>query len=148
MASQTSAKRFALLVGIDLYQCDGSRKRVGGEPVSLKSLHGCVNDVQALKDFLRSKFQVDDPWDLTSSSFATDSDMSKTPQDRWPTFDNIKRYFNKVKDEARAGDMFFFHFSGHGAQLEKTDASPKDGRAKDPSLMTVDYCRGNPAVRG
>ncbi|KAI4285972.1 MAG: hypothetical protein L6R38_000265 [Xanthoria sp. 2 TBL-2021] len=148
MASQTSAKRFALLVGIDLYQCDGSRKRVGGEPVSLKSLHGCVNDVQAMKHFLGNNFQVDDLCDLTSSSFATDSDISKTTQDRWPSFDNIKRYFNKVKDEARAGDMFFFHFSGYGAQLEKTDSSPKDGRAKDPSLMTVDYCRGNPAVRG
>lgn len=45
-------------------------------------------------------------------------------------------------------DLFFFHFSGHGAQLEKTDTSPKNGRATDPSLMTVDYCRGNPAVRG
>ncbi len=95
-----------LLVGIDLYQCDGSRKREEGEPVSLKNPHECVNDVQANKDIIRSRLQRDDSWVLTSSAY---SDISKEPQDRWPTFDNINKYFDKIKEEARAGDQVIFH---------------------------------------
>lgn len=148
MTSRIPSKRFALLAGIDLYQCDESRRTEKGEPISLGNLHGCVNDVQAIKEFLRSKFQLDDPCVLTSSPSPTDVKISKEPQDCWPTFDNIKRQFDKVIEKARAGDQFFFHFSGHGAPLNKTDSSPKNGHANDPSLMTVDYCCGKPAVRG
>lgn len=148
MTTRISSKRLALLVGIDLYHCDGSRRKDKGEPISLKNLHGCVNDVQVIKEFLRSRFQLDDPCVLTSSPSPTNVKISNEPQDRWPTFDNIKRQFDRVKEETRAGDQFFFHFSGHGAQLNKTDSSPMNGRANDPSLMTVDYCCGKPAVRG
>lgn len=148
MTSRSPSKRFALLVGIDLYQCDESRRTEKGEPISLKNLHGCVNDVQVIKEFLRSRFQLEDPCVLTSSPSPTDVKIPKEPQGRWPNFDNIKRHFDKVKEEARAGDQFFFHFSGHGARLNKTGRSPMNGHANDPSLMTVDYCCGKPAVRG
>lgn len=148
MTSRSPSKRFALLVGIDLYQCDESRRTEKGEPISLKNLHGCVNDVQVIKEFLRSRFQLEDPCVLTSSPSPTDVKIPKEPQGRWPSFENIKRHFDKVKEEARAGDQFFFHFSGHGARLNKTGRSPMNGHANDPSLMTVDYCCGKPAVRG
>lgn len=148
MTSRTTSKRFALLAGIDMYHCDESRRTEKGEPFSLKNLHGCVNDVQGIKEFLRSRFQLDDPCVLTSSPSPTDGKIPEEPQDRWPTFENIKRQFDKVKEEACAGDQFFFHFSGHGARLNKTENSPRNGLANDPSLMTVDYCCGKPAVRG
>ncbi|KAF6824710.1 hypothetical protein CMUS01_10122 [Colletotrichum musicola] len=43
--------------------------------------------------------------------------------------------------------MFLFHFSGHGAELDPVAASP-DRHRKDPSLLTADFCRGGPEVRG
>ena len=94
-------KQFALLVGIDLYQSNGFKKREGNDVVSLTRLHKCINDVQTVKEFSQSKSQLDDTCELTSSSLATNSDISKEPQDRYHTFDNIKKYSDKVKEDAR-----------------------------------------------
>lgn len=150
MASPISPKRFALLVGIDLYLNDGSRKNEKGEPLSLGELRGCVNDVRAVAELLRKEFKLEDPRILTSSltpsGFTCPTEPTE-PSDRWPTFDNIKREFDTVVEQAGPGDLFFFHFSGHGAQLQLTRKSPR-GRNTDPSLMTMDFCCGKPAVRG
>ena len=93
MAFPISPKRFALLVGIDLYLNDGSRKKENGEPLSLGNLRGCVNDIRAIAKFLRKEFQLEQPRILTSpltaSSFT--SPTEPTPSDRRPTFDNIRR---------------------------------------------------------
>ncbi|EGU84553.1 hypothetical protein FOPG_17207 [Fusarium oxysporum f. sp. conglutinans race 2 54008] len=150
MAAPAPPKRFALLVGIDLYLNDSSRKFENGNPVSLSNLQGCVNDVQAIKEFLRNEFQLSKPSVLTSSvTESIDKELAKPEEspDRWPTFANIKREFDAVYDHARAGDLFFFHFSGHGARLDPIDGSPTRS-PKEPSLLTMDFCCGNPAVRG
>ncbi|KAH6984212.1 caspase domain-containing protein [Ilyonectria sp. MPI-CAGE-AT-0026] len=150
MTFPISPKRFALLVGIDLYLNDGSRKNNIGEPLSLGKLRGCVNDVQAVAELLRKEFQLEEPRALTSplapSSFMCPTEPTE-PSDRRPTFDNIKREFDTVAERAGPGDLFFFHFSGHGARLQPTSKSPP-GRATDPSLMTIDFCCEKPAVRG
>ncbi|KAJ4178418.1 hypothetical protein NW767_014875 [Fusarium falciforme] len=149
MSFPISPRRFALLVGIDLYLA-GSRQCGNGKLLSLGELRGCVNDVQAVAEFLRNEFQMDDPRILCSSrnrsGFAYSTEP-KEPPDRWPTFDNIKREFDTVAEHASAGDLFFFQFSGHGARLQPTSKSPP-GRSTDPSLITMDFCCGKPAVRG
>ncbi|KAI3571793.1 caspase domain-containing protein [Fusarium oxysporum f. sp. albedinis] len=150
MAFPIFPKRFALLVGIDLYLNDGSRKNENGEPISLGKLRGCVNDVRAVAELLRNEFQLEQPRILTSpltpSSFMCHTEPTEL-SDRQPTFDNIKREFDTVAEQAGPGDLFFFHFSGHGARLQPTSKSPP-GRPADPSLMTMDFCCGKPAVRG
>jgi hypothetical protein len=143
-------KRYALLVGVDLYLNNNSRKLENGSPLSVNSLHGCVNDVNALNAFLQHKYQVDRPAILTSSppdTFDKGPVTPREPSGLLPTFNNIKREFNTVHSRAIAGDFFFFHFSGHGARLEPVKSSPP-GRHDDPSLLTVDFCCGQPAVRG
>ncbi|KAK7219463.1 hypothetical protein V2G26_007466 [Clonostachys chloroleuca] len=55
------AKRFALLVGIDLYLDNKARK------VTINNLHGCVNDVKAVEAFLNSEYGLKNPVVLTSS---------------------------------------------------------------------------------
>lgn len=145
-----SPKRFALLVGIDLYMNDCSRKSGNGELFSLGNLRGCVNDVQAVANFLRDEFQLEEPRILTSSrnpSTLTYPTEPTEPPDRRPTFDNIKREFNTLIEQAGPGDLVLFHFSGHGARLQPTSKSPA-GRLTDPSLMTMDFGCGKPAVRG
>ncbi|EJT69648.1 hypothetical protein GGTG_12532 [Gaeumannomyces tritici R3-111a-1] len=146
MASPISPKRFALLVGIDQYSSDGSRKGENGKSLSLGNLRGCVNDVRAIADFLRNELQLQDPRILLSPTLSSSSAPTK-PTDLRPTFDNIKKEFDSVAEQAGPGDLFFFHFSGHGARLQPTSKSPP-GRSTDPSLMTMDFCCGKPAVRG
>ncbi|QYS99587.1 hypothetical protein H0G86_006710 [Trichoderma simmonsii] len=143
-------KRYALLVGIDLYLNDGSRKLPDGRELSLNDLHGCVNDVEAMREFLQSQYEFNDISILTSSFPSTTNDETTKPPeppDRWPTFSNIKREFETIYEKANAGDFFFFHYSGHGAQLTRVKKSPKK-RFKDPSLLMVDFCYGQPAIRG
>ncbi|KAL8299220.1 hypothetical protein RB594_003663 [Gaeumannomyces avenae] len=146
MASPISPRRFALLVGIDQYSSDGSRRSADGKPLSLRDLRGCVNDVRAIAELLRDEFQLQDPRFLTSPPLSS-SNFPTTPTELRPTFDNIKREFDAVAQQAGPGDLFFFHFSGHGARLQPTSKSPL-GRSRDPSLMTMDFCCGKPAVRG
>lgn len=150
MSSTTPPKRFALLVGVDFYMNDGSRRSGEGEPLSLPNLRGCVNDVRAVAEFLRDGFQLEEPRILTSSltsSRSTSPTEPPEPVDLRPTFDNIKKEFDTVTDQASPGDLFLFHFSGHGAELQPTSNSPPE-RPKDPSLMTMDFCIGKPAIRG
>ncbi|RKK83887.1 hypothetical protein BFJ68_g17404 [Fusarium oxysporum] len=148
MAFPIYPKRFALLVGIDRYLNDGSRKNENGQSLSLGELRGCVNDVQAVTKLLRNEFQIEKPRILTSppttSSFTSPAEPTESP-DRRPTFENIKKEFDTVAEQASPGDLFFFHFSGHGAQLQPTNKSPP-GRSTDASLMTVDFCCGKPAA--
>ncbi|KAK8115633.1 hypothetical protein PG984_012135 [Apiospora sp. TS-2023a] len=124
--------KYALLVGADLYLNDDSRQHTDGKPVSLPTLQGAVNDVEGIQAILRDRFRFDKPTVLTCSPSPTDPRIPSEPEDNWPTY---WRYL-------------LFHFSGHGASLHTTELSPQDGRSEDPSLMTADYGRGEPAVRG
>ncbi|KAK2037008.1 hypothetical protein LZ31DRAFT_482281 [Colletotrichum somersetense] len=152
MAQSRQPNRFALLVGVDQYLNNDARKDKQGSILSLSNLQGCVNDVAAIRELLQTDFQVDTPSILTSSPSpaalwnTADAEPIESP-DRLPTFENIKKEFDNVTNQAKAGDFFFFHFSGHGARLDPAQESPPD-RLADPSLLTVDFCQGRPAVRG
>ncbi|RYP58042.1 hypothetical protein DL770_010520 [Monosporascus sp. CRB-9-2] len=146
MAAPTTSKRFALLIGVDFYQRGESRQTQESQPVSLQNLKGCVNDVRDIEGFLATRFGLNDPYVLTSSP----SSKPNIPQElsqKLPTYKNIKESFAKIYEDAHPGDLFFFYFSGHGARLRPIGASPA-GRQTDPSLMPMDYCCGQPAVRG
>lgn len=143
-------KKFALLVGIDLYLSDGSRKGSSHQELSLHHLRGCTNDVKAINEFLNENYIFNEITMLTSSF--PDSDINSTAPieapDRLPTFINIKAKFDDIYDCAVTGDFFYFHYSGHGAMLQRQIDSPRNNILKDPSLITVDFCCGRPAIRG
>lgn len=149
MASPHIPKRYALLVGIDLYRSDGSRKHENGQFVSLNWLRGCVNDVNSVKQFLQGGYRLAYLSILSSTATGPFDQYAKPhePLDCLPTFDNIKREFDAIYDQTKAGDFFYFHFSGHGARLKRVPNSPP-GRMVDPSILTWDYGCGNPAIRG
>ncbi|KAK8031898.1 hypothetical protein PG990_001632 [Apiospora arundinis] len=148
MASPAVQARFALLVGVNSYLHDGSRRLPNDNIVSLTNLQGAVNDVRTIHTLLRHEFQFNDFTVLTSSPSPLDPRIPSESDDKWPTYVNIKKAFDNIYDKARSGDVFLFHFSGHGAPLCTTPSSPADGRSNDPSLMTADYCCGKPAIRG
>ncbi|KAK8855361.1 caspase domain-containing protein [Apiospora arundinis] len=142
--------KYALLVGVDLYVTDGSRTHPGGKLVSLPSLQGAMNDVREIKAILRDQFDFDEHkfTVLTSSPPSSDSCVPHEPENKRPTHANIKGAFEEIHEKAKSGDVFFFHFSGHGALLPTTLSPPADDRPNDASLMTADYCCGKPAIRG
>ncbi|KAH7146312.1 caspase domain-containing protein [Dactylonectria macrodidyma] len=141
-----SQRRFALLVGINLYLKNGTNKK---RDAAINDLGGCVNDINLMKAVVRDRFGVTNPVVLTSSpgDRAGQFRKPKEPADLLPTYTNIERAFAAVTAETRAGDIFFFHYSGHGGLLPCVAGSP-NGRRQDPSLLTVDFCLNGPPVRG
>ena len=132
----------ALLIGIDHYE-NGSR------PGKLNDLHGCVNDVNNMSRLLRT-FGFDHQEHLISPRPLSVVEGNQPPQQAvgLPSFDNIKTYIKRLLQESQDGDLFFFHFSGHGAPLPRINKSPLDGRKEDPSLLPMDFCCEKLAMRG
>ncbi|KAF3619359.1 Metacaspase-9 [Capsicum annuum] len=91
-------KKLAVLVGCNY---ENTRYR----------LHGCHNDVLAMRDVLVNRFGFD------SQHIELLMDKSGCPV--MPTGANIKKALNKMVDEAEQGDVLYFHFSGHGTLTGK-----------------------------
>ncbi|KAJ3504205.1 hypothetical protein NLJ89_g8059 [Agrocybe chaxingu] len=53
-----------------------------------------------------------------------------------PTKDNIIKYIGLLVKDARPGDHFFFHYSGHSAQEDTDDPQEEDG--KNECIVTSD----------
>lgn len=135
-------KKIVLLVGVDEYlKLKSTRKDETGNTVTINSLQGCENDVLNLQKMLDKKHGITDATVMISSSSPNANSYQQ------PTYRNIERAFQKIIQTAREGDLFFFHFSGHGARLN-TSRNPPNGHTKDPSLLPMDFCQGQPGIRG
>ncbi|KAK0233659.1 caspase domain-containing protein, partial [Armillaria fumosa] len=53
-----------------------------------------------------------------------------------PTRDNILHHITRLIHEPKDGEYFFFHYSGHGMQMENMDGSEEDGL--DECLIAMD----------
>uniref|UniRef100_L2G533 TPR domain-containing protein n=2 Tax=Colletotrichum fructicola (strain Nara gc5) TaxID=1213859 RepID=L2G533_COLFN len=139
MSTQKQPRRFALLIGIDCYLAGDARRFSSGHCVSINNLEGCVNDVNIMKKVLNNDFRIPNPTLLTSPPSTQGAEL--------PTFAGIEKAFEHIYDFTESGDIFFFYFSGHGARLRPISVSPT-GAAFDPSLLPMDFCLGQPAIRG
>jgi len=101
----------ALLVGINTYP--------GNE------LHGCVNDVTDMAEFLVGHCGFDE----SDIRLITDSRATTAA---------IKERLKWLLDGLKAGDRGVFHYSGHGAQFPVRDASGKVIRV-DECICPVDF---------
>lgn len=88
-----SGTRKALLVGCNYRGTDAE-------------LRGCINDVHAMRDLLASE-----GFPHGNMTILTDDNHSMLP-----TRANILRGMQWLVAGAEQGDVFFFHFSGHGSQ--------------------------------
>jgi hypothetical protein len=146
MITEKSSRRHALLVGVDFYPNDGSRKTSQDARVSLRNLQGSKNDVDDVRQMLATKFGILDPVILTSTA-PPNGTAPIEPNHARSSYANISKHFKDITAAACAGDLFFFHYSGHGAQLPATAAS-RSGRSLDPSLLPMDFCLGQPPIPG
>jgi len=86
----------ALLVGINYPDTD-------------HSLRGCVNDVMAINEILVNKLGFSDPR------------LVRMLTDKSATTANILERLEWLVKDAVPGDVLYFHYSGHGAQVCMTD---------------------------
>ncbi|KAK4169545.1 caspase domain-containing protein [Cladorrhinum sp. PSN259] len=117
-ASTAAPGRWALLIGIDYYTQDVAV--AGGTNPKAGCLEGSVKDARAAADYL-SKSSA--PINTTILTATTPVDRSSgLPQEvdpgLWPTFDNVKKALERIRDDAQPGDSALVHFSGHGARTK------------------------------
>ena len=117
-------KRLAILVGCNY-------------PCTQFMLHGCINDVVAMRDVLLQRFGFD------SSHFELLTDVPVPGSLILPTGANIKAALNRMVDMAEAGDVLFFHFSGHGTTISSLEPGQpfRQDEAIVPCDLNVITCR-------
>jgi hypothetical protein len=113
---------FALLVGIDRY----------ANPYQAPSLRGCVADIDATYALLVDRFHVP-PEQVLRLTARADEDGDAAAL---PTRANIIAAWRDHLGQAAAGDVVFFHFSGHGSQARSIDPDEPDGY--DETLVAHD----------
>ncbi|KAF4671696.1 Ca(2+)-dependent cysteine protease [Perkinsus olseni] len=107
----------ALLVGINYY---GSNCE----------LSGCIPDVHNMKRLLVETYH----WNPNDIKLLTDDGQNEAP-----TRENIIRSMRWLVRDAKPGDIFFFHYSGHGAQQEDPLHLEEDGM--NETIIPVDVQR-------
>lgn len=107
------SKNRALLVGINY-------------PGSDHQLRGCVNDVLAMKELIVNNF-----------GFTNSADV-RLLLDNDATTVNIKNHLEWLVGGSSAGDVLFFHFSGHGSQLPDNNDSDYEVDGLDEIICPVD----------
>jgi len=107
-------KKIAMLVGINYKGTD-------------ISLNGCINDVTSMRNYLVEK----QGFDFKNTILMTDDTQIK------PTKENIIKYLTLGISQLKEGDLFYFHYSGHGSQIVDTNRDELDGL--DEVLVPIDY---------
>jgi hypothetical protein len=109
--------RWALLIGIDRYPKFSSREQ----------LHGCVNDVEVMKDALLRRFGF------------SEGGMTVLMNEQ-ATRDGMLAAMDQLVDRAGPEDIVVFHYSGHGSQ--QTDGPEHDEASGwDQTLVPSDSAR-------
>ncbi|XVE68434.1 hypothetical protein DITRI_Ditri09bG0068400 [Diplodiscus trichospermus] len=109
-------KRLAVLVGCNY-------------PNTQYELHGCVNDVLAMRDLLLKRFG----FDPSHVQLLIDAPMSSV----MPTGVNIKAALDTMVNQAEAGDVLFFHYSGHGTRIPTL--KPGHPFRQDEAIVPCDF---------
>ncbi|KAM1056399.1 hypothetical protein ACFX13_030552 [Malus domestica] len=117
-------KRLAVLVGCNY-------------PNTRNELHGCINDVLAMRDTLVSRFGFD-PSDIQLLTDAAAADAgSGGSSSVLPTGANIKKALGEMVDQAKPGDVLYFHYSGHGTRIPSL--KPGNPFRQDEAIVPCDF---------
>ncbi|CAH8379835.1 unnamed protein product [Eruca vesicaria subsp. sativa] len=111
-------RRLAVLVGCNY-------------PNTRNELHGCVNDVLAMKETLITRFG----FKQEDMEVLTDEPESKLK----PTGANIKAALRRMVEKAQngTGDVLFFHYSGHGTRIPSV--KPAHPFKQDEAIVPCDF---------
>ena len=100
----SGGKRRALIIGINYLRCQRGQ------------LRGCINDANNIARFMGEHFG------FREIRLMTDDTPPNSPNH--PIKQNMIQGMNWLVSDAKPGDSFFFHFSGHGGQSEDKSKFP------------------------
>ena len=134
--------RRALLVGINTYEPTAAERAqlvtvAGGKTKkgrgNFTDLDGCVNDVEAMRVLLIARF-----------GFKPEHIMVLTNRQatRAAILTGIEKH---LAASARAGDVAFFFYAGHGSQIVNSKSDEQDKR--DETIVPADSWNGTPDIR-
>jgi hypothetical protein len=136
-AAAAGQTRRAVLVGIDKYTLPASSSDVSrstGRPRDAwTDLEGSVNDVEAVRQVLVSRFGFKDADIHVLENDAATSDRIVGEIRRW------------LLDAAAPGDVSFFFYAGHGSQVRNSKSSELD--KLDETIVPIDATTGHPDLR-
>ncbi|KAL4367262.1 hypothetical protein GQ457_05G033170 [Hibiscus cannabinus] len=90
-------------------------------PLTKNRLYGCMEDVKAIKRVIMDKLGFHE----SNIQVLTDDDhdgATASSNSLLPTGANIKAALNDMAKRAKAGDVLFFYFSGHGTAIPVLEA--------------------------
>ncbi|OQE26541.1 hypothetical protein PENSTE_c005G08565 [Penicillium steckii] len=124
------AMRYVILIGIDAY------------PQDSRPLKSCVNDVEMISYRLNRDEVASQTYTLTARSeghsAAPSSVENSMPK---PTYQNLLSKFDEVINRAKANDLVYIHFSGHGTRSKPdNELSHASG---DLALVLLDGEKGD-----
>jgi metacaspase-1 len=108
----TLSNKKALLIGLNY-------------PGTGYQLSGCINDINKIEQLLRSSYRFSNVIKLHDTSQIL------------PTKINILSQLTLLLSNAKSGDVLFFHYSGHGAQIKDVTGDEVD--LLDEVIIPSDY---------
>ena len=124
MATDSNARTWAVLVGIDLY----SDKNEG------ENLYGCVRDVEDMRHVLETRLKTP----LLHITILTAPHGGNKTLTSMPTKGNVIEALEDVIRKSEKGDFVYIHYSGHGDRMLTAYPDLKDAGAKDEVLCTLE----------
>ena len=131
-------KLYALLIGINFYfpnrLSDDSR---------YDNLDGAVNDINDVEKFLNQQPKKPDKlYKLTATAAKRESNLdfpkpNETAADL-PTYANIIKAFNEITEQAKAEDLVYIHYSGHGGRAKSIYPQNIKPNRIDEALVPTD----------
>lgn len=88
-------------------------------------LNGCVNDVNDMATYLKKQG--------FTCTILTDAQATRT---------NILKGLKTLVSGVTAGDVIYFHYSGHGSQVPDRNRDEKDGKDEIICPVDIDFYRG------
>ncbi|KAG9094910.1 cytochrome c oxidase subunit 1 [Ceratobasidium sp. 370] len=95
------------------------------------NLSGCHADANDMRELLMEKGEY------SQKDIRMLADVPGLPDSQWPTRENIIDGLKWLSDGCRAGDRRFFHYAGHGTQVEDQDGDEEDGM--DEAIQPADW---------
>ncbi|GES94526.1 peptidase C14 [Rhizophagus clarus] len=115
--SACTGRKRAVLIGINYYHSE-------------YQLRGCINDVSNIKNFITGNYGFEE----SNMKILTDEQLDP---ELIPTRENIIKAIKWLVHDPQANDSYFFHYSGHGGQVEDEAGDEEDGF--DETIMPVDF---------
>ena len=119
-ATGSTPRKRGLFIGINYGQSANPARK----------LKGCINDARNMRDLMQQEFH------FTDCRLLTDDNQYATAS--LPTRTNIIRQIRWLTHGAKPGDILFFHYSGHGAQVPDDAVTGDETDHLDEVLVPLD----------